>query len=365
MSTIRSLLLCLLVLSIATVLNAQSKGTIFFALRMDTVVVDPVTGEWPDMTWIHVLEEEGYEVNKFYPTSLSTSPQDTIDLLNNANLIIIGRSVPTATLGGDSPDDKAAWNGLTKPILTGNMWAMRSNRLNWFNTTTTATIGDTINVYNATILEQDDPVFEGIDASVPVPWLNGSVDVINIEDAGNGTILAATEGSPAYPLLVRFESQVEFYGDTPDYPEGPRTFFSGGRDASSLPPFNYFPFTDESKKVLLAEVARLVVLGGGGGGTAVDEQGNATTPSSFVLSQNYPNPFNPSTTIRFSLPGYGFTSLKVYDVLGKEIATVVNGMYAAGVHNVEFNASNIPSGIYFYTLRSGSFVESKKMLLIK
>jgi hypothetical protein len=350
----------------ATVLNAQDKDTIVFALRMDTVVVDPETGEWPDMTWIHVLEDAGYEVIEVYPTSLSTAAAETLDMLNNANLVIIGRSMPTTTLGGNSVDDKIAWNSIAKPILTGNMWAMRSNRLNWFNTTATATVGSDTSLYNATVLEQSDPVFEGIDVSVPVPWLNKAVDVINVEDAGNGLILAAMEGSPAYPLFVRFEPEIDFYPASGDFPVGHRTFFSGGRDASSLPPFNYYPFTEESEKVLLAEVKRLVILGGGsGGGTAVDEQGNAITPSSFVLSQNYPNPFNPSTTIRFSLPSNGFTSLKVYDVLGKEIATIINGTYGAGEHTIQFNASHIPSGIYFYTLRSGSFAETKKMLLLK
>jgi hypothetical protein len=100
------------------------------------------------------------------------------------------------------------------------------------------------------------------------------------------------------------------------------------------------------------------------GVTAVEDQ-NGQLPETFSLLQNYPNPFNPSTTIRFSLPSSGFTSLKVYDVLGKEVATLVNGMRKAGMNSVQFNAPYSPSGIYFYTLQSGSFTETKKMVLVK
>jgi hypothetical protein len=88
-------------------------------------------------------------------------------------------------------------------------------------------------------------------------------------------------------------------------------------------------------------------------------------PQKFLLMQNYPNPFNPATTIRFAVPVSGFVSLKVYDALGKEIATVVHEVKDAGEHAAQFNASALPSGTYFYTLRSGNSVETKKMMLLK
>lgn len=91
----------------------------------------------------------------------------------------------------------------------------------------------------------------------------------------------------------------------------------------------------------------------------------AAEVSKFVLSQNHPNPFNPSTIISYELPVRGYVSLKVYDMLGKEVATLVNGEQAPGVKQVEFNASHLSSGIYFYALRSGNFVETKKMLMVK
>ena len=86
---------------------------------------------------------------------------------------------------------------------------------------------------------------------------------------------------------------------------------------------------------------------------------------SFSLSQNSPNPFNPSTVITYSLPEPGNVTLKIYDILGKEITTLVSGNIPAGQHTVHFNAGELRSGTYFYTIRAGKFVETKKLLLLK
>ncbi len=110
-----------------------------------------------------------------------------------------------------------------------------------------------------------------------------------------------------------------------------------------------------------------------GGNTAKINQGGVTSlsddklnPDGFILAQNYPNPFNPSTTISFSIPSAGFTSLKVYDVLGNEVVSLVNEEKPAGKHEVRFNASSsLTSGTYFYRLSAGSFTEVKKMILVK
>ncbi len=86
---------------------------------------------------------------------------------------------------------------------------------------------------------------------------------------------------------------------------------------------------------------------------------------SYSLAQNYPNPFNPTTTIQYSLANTGNVSLKVYDILGREVATLVNGRQTAGEYTVQFNAANLASGIYFYRLQAGDFVQTKKMMLVK
>ena len=88
-------------------------------------------------------------------------------------------------------------------------------------------------------------------------------------------------------------------------------------------------------------------------------------PKSFTLNQNYPNPFNPSTKISFQIPQNEYTTLKVYDVLGNEVATLLNEEKPAGSYSVKFDGSNLSSGIYFYKLTAGSFVETKKMILLK
>ncbi len=89
------------------------------------------------------------------------------------------------------------------------------------------------------------------------------------------------------------------------------------------------------------------------------------SPIEFSLEQNYPNPFNPSTKIRFTIPESGNVSLKIFNLLGSEVATLINEEQQAGNYEVEFNAAALASGIYFYRLQAGSFVETKKMLLIK
>jgi hypothetical protein len=88
-------------------------------------------------------------------------------------------------------------------------------------------------------------------------------------------------------------------------------------------------------------------------------------PTEFKLAQNYPNPFNPVTTIKYQAPNAGSVTLKIFDILGREIGVLVNEEKQAGYYTVQWGASGIPSGIYFYRMRSGKFVETKKMILIK
>ncbi len=98
--------------------------------------------------------------------------------------------------------------------------------------------------------------------------------------------------------------------------------------------------------------------------TSVENKSN-DIPSKFILEQNHPNPFNPSTSIQYAISSNQFVQLKVYDVIGNEVATLVNEEKPAGNYEVSFNASRLSSGIYFYKLQAGSFVETKKMILIK
>ena len=99
--------------------------------------------------------------------------------------------------------------------------------------------------------------------------------------------------------------------------------------------------------------------------TGVDERGPAEMPAVFGLNQNYPNPFNPSTKIQFTIVDRQWAIVKVYDLLGREVAVLVNETMAAGKHTVTFNASALPSGVYFCRLTAGAFHDAKKMMLLR
>jgi hypothetical protein len=102
----------------------------------------------------------------------------------------------------------------------------------------------------------------------------------------------------------------------------------------------------------------------GGVPTAVGSEGSSL-PEAFGLDQNYPNPFNPSTSIRFSVPAASRVRIAVYDLLGREVAVLVDGEQAAGSHTAEFNAANLPSGVYVTRMQSPGFSDSKKMVLMR
>ena len=141
--------------------------------------------------------------------------------------------------------------------------------------------------------------------------------------------------------------------------------------------------TDQAKAIVLDNLGNIYVTGSSGGtGTSMDfatikysqpptsiDQTDYSLPERYSLNQNYPNPFNPSTKISYQLPFSGQVVLKIYDVLGKEVATLVNEEKTAGSYEVEFKSSvgslQLASGIYFYKLQAGSIVETKKMILLK
>ncbi len=98
---------------------------------------------------------------------------------------------------------------------------------------------------------------------------------------------------------------------------------------------------------------------------AVDEHQTAQTPVRFSLAQNYPNPFNPSTTIRYGLPTRSHVTLTVFNTLGQQVAALVEGEQEVGFHEVRFDASGLSSGVYLYRLTAGSFVDTKKFVLVR
>ncbi|MDH3268939.1 MAG: YCF48-related protein [Ignavibacteria bacterium] len=108
-----------------------------------------------------------------------------------------------------------------------------------------------------------------------------------------------------------------------------------------------------------------VILHTTNGGVITDVEEEINTVREFVLHQNYPNPFNPSTNIRYQISERSFITLKVYDVLGNEVATLVNEEKSVGEYEVEFNGNGLTSGVYFYQLKTVKFIETKKMILLR
>jgi len=103
----------------------------------------------------------------------------------------------------------------------------------------------------------------------------------------------------------------------------------------------------------------------GGGIISTINHISSNIPNGFSLMQNYPNPFNPTTKINFDLKNSAFAMLRVYDITGREVMTLVNQKLTAGSYTYDFNASELPSGVYFYQLRTEGFIETKKMMLLK
>jgi hypothetical protein len=160
-----------------------------------------------------------------------------------------------------------------------------------------------------------------------------------------------------YPVKYETSSIRNNYNISVAFPEDTLTdVVSAGVHYTPLPIYyyNYIPTSIDSAVVVWWD-------------SLVTSVGNiqTKTPAEFVLQQNYPNPFNPTTTISFSLPSKSFVSLKVFDALGREVATLVSEELSAGDHSRQWNAEGSPSGVYFCRLHAGSFSETKKLLLLR
>jgi len=125
-------------------------------------------------------------------------------------------------------------------------------------------------------------------------------------------------------------------------------------------------FIDTMNGWVTGEGGTIIYTTDGGGIVSVEtNELSSTLPESFLLLQNYPNPFNPSTTIKYRIPELSFVTLKVYDVLGTEVAALVDEEKPAGEYAIHFNANGLTSGVYFYQLNAGNYSEAKKMLLLR
>jgi hypothetical protein len=126
-------------------------------------------------------------------------------------------------------------------------------------------------------------------------------------------------------------------------------------------------FTDAKNGTAVGAGGTILRTTNGGWTTSIDERdiADAHLPSSFLLEQNYPNPFNPTTVIKYQLPANNFVTLKVYDIFGRELQTLVHERKNAGTHTVTFNAAGLPSGVYFCRMLTDDFSQTRRLLLLK
>ncbi|MBZ0201137.1 MAG: T9SS type A sorting domain-containing protein [Ignavibacteriaceae bacterium] len=211
-------------------------------------------------------------------------------------------------------------------------------------------LGDSLNTaFVATTADslQYNPGYESSDGTVN--WIDAydvsstaTVDV-NVETRGIDNIVNVQNLPAASHTTLAAGNKVAFMAYDPLY-------------VNTSAPYTWLGFASEAPQVQALRWFGAVV---------VSVENNGVVPGTFNLSQNYPNPFNPSTLIEFAVAERSNVTLKIYDVLGREVATLVNTTKNAGSYKVNFDASKLASGLYVYTLNAGSFTSSKKMMLLK
>lgn len=185
----------------------------------------------------------------------------------------------------------------------------------------------------------------------PIEWNDDGTPIKNWPQDWDLTYANAdlqTAGTDGLPV-----GDLNWYPDAKaDYLANKDTYIAALRDSMTNSTNNYIP-GDSLSAFITHDML-----------TAV-EQIDSGIPQDYYLSSNYPNPFNPTTNIKFSIPKSGMVILKVYNMLGQEVGTLINREMAAGSYKVDFNASKLSSGVYFYTIQAGNFTATKKMMLLK
>jgi hypothetical protein len=198
-------------------------------------------------------------------------------------------------------------------------------------------------------IKKDFEVFETTDYSLDVSSRTKRIQLnhssMNITVIGNFDV-ASRDINP------NFQTTGKWY----DFFSGDSFNVSNTQDLINLQPGEFYIYS--TKKLPTPEQGILTSL-------RDFNSSDNSVPLEFNLEQNYPNPFNPTTSIKFSIPTSEFVSLKIFDILGKEIAALVNEQKAAGTYTISFDAADLSSGVYFYRLNSGDKIEIKKMLLVK
>ena len=255
----------------------------------------------------------------------------------------------------ENGNNRMAWifanpNETTEWVVENNYYSVTTEGQNWFDQYNEITVGEPLSIYIREALGEDaDDAFTMIDAPglTDVPDLMTGLMTYYVEVAGKTKDTPNEYWDPATEDMDR--RPINYYVD--DFDASYSTSSAAYTGASSDLPvgdLNWFP---AKKDEWLS--------------TSSEELG-AELPKQISLKQNYPNPFNPTTNIRFELAKATSVQIEVFDILGQKVATLVNGNYhQAGTHNVTFNATNLSSGVYFYSLKANNVTQIKRMTLIK
>ncbi|MFA3784145.1 T9SS type A sorting domain-containing protein [Melioribacteraceae bacterium 4301-Me] len=232
-------------------------------------------------------------------------------------------------------------NGIYRSTDNGNTWWQSNNGLDNKNIWSFAVLGQYI------FVATDNGVYRSSDNGVTWTLSGLQKKIVLTLDVVDSTLFAGTYGSLGGSVF----SSTDYGGTWVD--------ISAGLTTQNIRTFAhtnaYLYVGTEDAGVWRRSLSQV---------TSVNED-EEKIPQFFTLYQNYPNPFNPSTTIRFSLPQREHVTLKVFDILGREVAILVDGELNPGEHSVVFDASSLPSGVYFYRLQTGGYVQQRKMVVVK
>jgi len=257
--------------------------------------------------------------------------------------------------------DAANFKGFSVPVFLTELWGSRLEVMAWV-ANNTATYGNTaVGENKVKIVDGTHPLAAGFATDTELILVTDSGNAIDFLTYTKPSVdfikIAVLSADPTKVVVLGVEKGTTLYNKA-DTKDG--SLKSKARCAAVGVNANANKYmTDDCKKLIEAGINWITAAS-----TGVQDQGIAG-PNDFSLAQNYPNPFNPVTNISFTLTENGHTTLKVYDILGKEVATVLDETLFAGSHKVLFDASRLNSGVYFYKLQSGSFTSMKKMVLMK
>ncbi len=325
--------------------------------------LDPYGVPW-DQGWVDVLVEQGYDVQREDGTMTGAAlTEEQISTLESADLIIFSR----AASSGDY-NDPAGWNSISKPLILFSAYLSRANRWQWLMDSNLHGDGNS----GAPLMFVDQPnhpLFAGVNLTdnqlvfLDETVGSGHTSISSTPDPGNGEVISST-AEFGTPWIIYWPEGTFFHDNTDQIAGSKRLLLQCGTRESTLSPpipehgWGMFNLTPEGTKVFLNAVAWML-------GKDVKVAESPTTPMNFSLAQNYPNPFNPQTSIAFTLPVPAHVRLQVFDVTGRQVAVLADGLFDAGAHQVTWNGGSQESGVYFYQIEAGEFKAVKKMTLIK